>query len=53
MPDPLTFEIVTPEAVQRFEGVEIVTLPGIMGQMGVLGRHYAAEGWTRAILRDR
>jgi hypothetical protein len=31
MPDPLTFEIVTPAVVQRFEGVEIVTLPAIMG----------------------
>ena len=41
MPDPLTFEIVTPEAVLRFDGVEIVTLPGIMGQMGVYAHHVA------------
>jgi F-type H+-transporting ATPase subunit epsilon len=41
MPDTLTFEIVTPEAVQRFDGVEIVTLPGIEGQMGVYPHHMA------------
>jgi F-type H+-transporting ATPase subunit epsilon len=41
MSDTLTFEIVTPEAVQRFEGVEVVTLPGIVGQMGVLAHHVA------------
>jgi|SRR6516225_1971495 F-type H+-transporting ATPase subunit epsilon len=41
MPDTLTLEIVTPEAVQRFDGVEIVTLPGIVGQMGVYPHHVA------------
>ena len=39
MPGTLTLEIVTPEAVQRFDGVEIVTLPGIEGQMGVYPHH--------------
>ena len=41
MPETLTLEIVTPEAVQRFDGVEIVTLPGIVGQMGVYAHHVA------------
>jgi F-type H+-transporting ATPase subunit epsilon len=41
MPDTLTFEIVTPEAVQRFDDVEIVTLPGIEGRMGVYPHHMA------------
>jgi F-type H+-transporting ATPase subunit epsilon len=41
MPDTLTFEIVTPEAVLRFDGVEIVTLSGVMGQMGVYPHHVA------------
>jgi F-type H+-transporting ATPase subunit epsilon len=41
MSDTLTFEIVTPEAVLRFDGVEIVTLSGVMGQMGVYPHHVA------------
>jgi F-type H+-transporting ATPase subunit epsilon len=41
MPDTLTLEIVTPEGVQYFDGVEIVTLPGIVGQMGVYPHHVA------------
>jgi F-type H+-transporting ATPase subunit epsilon len=41
MPDTLTLEIVTPEAVLRFDDVEIVTLSGIMGQMGVYKHHVA------------
>ena len=41
MPETLTLEIVTPEAVQRFDGVEIVTLPGIVGEMGVYPHHVA------------
>jgi F-type H+-transporting ATPase subunit epsilon len=41
MPDTLTLEIVTPEAVLRFDDVEIVTLSGITGQMGVYKHHVA------------
>jgi F-type H+-transporting ATPase subunit epsilon len=41
MPNTLTLEIVTPEAVQRFDGVEIVTLPGIVGEIGVYPHHVA------------
>jgi len=41
MPETLTLEIVTPEAVQRFDGVEIVTLPGIVGEIGVYPHHVA------------
>ena len=41
MPDTLTFEIVTPEAVQHFDSVEIVTLPGTEGRIGVYPHHMA------------
>ena len=39
MPDTLTLEIVTPEGVQRYDDVELVTLPGIVGEMGVYPQH--------------
>jgi len=39
MPDTLTLEIVTPEGTMSWEGVELVTLPGVEGQMGVYARH--------------
>jgi F-type H+-transporting ATPase subunit epsilon len=39
MPDTLTLEIVTPEGVQRYDAVEMVTLPGIVGEMGVYPQH--------------
>ena len=39
MPDTLTLEIVTPEGVQRYDHVELVTLPGIVGEMGVYPQH--------------
>ena len=39
MTDTLKLEIVTPEAVVYSEQVEMVTLPGVEGQMGVLPQH--------------
>jgi F-type H+-transporting ATPase subunit epsilon len=39
MADTLVFEIVTPEGTIRSEDVEMVTLPAIEGQIGVLPRH--------------
>lgn len=39
MPDTLTLEIVTPEGVQRYDDVELVTLPGVVGEMGVYPQH--------------
>jgi F-type H+-transporting ATPase subunit epsilon len=39
MPETLTLEIVTPEGVQRYDGVELVTLPGIVGEMGIYPQH--------------
>lgn len=38
-PDTLRLEIVTPQAVAFSEDVEMVTLPGIEGQMGVYPHH--------------
>ena len=35
----LKLEIVTPEAITYSEDVEMVTLPSIAGQMGILPRH--------------
>jgi F-type H+-transporting ATPase subunit epsilon len=39
MANTLKLEIVTPEAVVYSEQVEMVTLPGVEGQMGVLPQH--------------
>jgi F-type H+-transporting ATPase subunit epsilon len=39
MSSTLTLEIVTPEATVYSEPVEMVTLPGAEGQMGVLPQH--------------
>lgn len=39
MPDTLKLEIVTPQAVVVSEDVEMVTLPGIDGEMGVYPQH--------------
>ncbi len=39
MSETLRLEIVTPEATAFSEDVEMVTLPGVEGQMGVLPRH--------------
>ena len=39
MTNTLRLEIVTPEATVYSEPVEMVTLPGIEGQMGVLPQH--------------
>ena len=39
MASTLTLEIVTPEAMVYSEDVEMVTLPAIEGQMGVLPHH--------------
>jgi F-type H+-transporting ATPase subunit epsilon len=39
MADTLQLEIVTPEAKVYSEAVEMVTLPGVEGQMGVLPQH--------------
>ena len=39
MPETLKLEIVTPEAIVYSEQVQMVTLPAVEGQMGVLPRH--------------
>jgi F-type H+-transporting ATPase subunit epsilon len=39
MPNTLRLEIVTPEAVVYSQDVEMVTLPAVNGQMGVLPQH--------------
>jgi F-type H+-transporting ATPase subunit epsilon len=39
MPDTLRLEIVTPEGTVYSEHVEMVTLPGVVGQMGVYPQH--------------
>jgi F-type H+-transporting ATPase subunit epsilon len=39
MPDSLKLEIVTPEGTIYSEEVEMVTLPGIVGQMGIYPQH--------------
>jgi len=39
MADTLKLEIVTPEATVYSENVEMVTLPGVEGQMGIYPRH--------------
>jgi F-type H+-transporting ATPase subunit epsilon len=39
MADTLRLEIVTPEATVYSEDVEMVTLPGVVGQMGVYPLH--------------
>ena len=39
MADTLQLEIVTPEGTVYDEAVEMVTLPGVEGQMGVLPQH--------------
>ena len=39
MPATLKLEIVTPEAVVYSQDVEMVTLPGIEGEMGVFPQH--------------
>jgi F-type H+-transporting ATPase subunit epsilon len=39
MSNTLQLEIVTPEATVYSEAVEMVTLPGVEGQMGVLPQH--------------
>jgi F-type H+-transporting ATPase subunit epsilon len=39
MPNTLRLEIVTPEAVVYSQDVDMVTLPAVNGQMGVLPQH--------------
>lgn len=39
MANTIKLEIVTPEAMVYFEDVDMVTLPGVEGQMGVLPQH--------------
>jgi F-type H+-transporting ATPase subunit epsilon len=39
MPDTLKLEIVTPDGKVYSEDVDMVTLPGVEGQMGVYPRH--------------
>jgi F-type H+-transporting ATPase subunit epsilon len=39
MPDTIKLEIVTPEASIYSEDVDMVTLPGVEGEMGVLPHH--------------
>ena len=39
MPDSLKLEIVTPEGTVYSEDVEMVTLPGVVGEMGIYPQH--------------
>jgi len=39
MPETMKLEIVTPEGIIYSENVEMVTLPGVVGQMGVYPVH--------------
>ena len=39
MADTLKFEIITPEETMYSEDVEMVTLPRVVGQMGILAQH--------------
>jgi F-type H+-transporting ATPase subunit epsilon len=39
MADTLTLELVTPQATSLFEGVHLVTLPAVEGQIGVYPQH--------------
>ena len=39
MANTLKLEIVTPEAVALSEDVEMVTLPGVEGELGIYPRH--------------
>jgi len=39
MADTLKLQIITPEAIVYSEDVEMVTLPGVEGQLGVFPRH--------------
>jgi len=39
MAETLKLEVVTPEAIVYSEDVDMVTLPGVEGQMGVLPQH--------------
>ena len=39
MADTLKLEIITPEAKVYSEDVNMVTLPGVVGQMGVYPQH--------------
>ena len=39
MPNTIRLEIATPEAMVYSEDVDMVTLPGVEGQMGVLPQH--------------
>ena len=39
MANPLKLEIVTPDAITYSEDVEMVTLPGVEGEMGVYPQH--------------
>ena len=41
MADTLKLEIVTPDGTAYSEDVELVTLPGVEGQMGIYPRHVA------------
>jgi F-type H+-transporting ATPase subunit epsilon len=41
MPDTLKLEIVTPDAIAYSEDVQMVTLPAVQGQIGVLPHHTA------------
>src|ERR1051326_1528920 len=39
MANPLKLEIVTPDAITYSEDVEMVTLPGVEGEMGIYPQH--------------
>ena len=65
MADTLKLEIVTPEETVYSEDVEMVTLPGVVGQMGVYphtrpaddangaGRNHRAQERPRSVHRER
>jgi F-type H+-transporting ATPase subunit epsilon len=39
MADPLKLEIITPEGIGYSENVDMVTLPGVVGQIGIYPQH--------------
>ena len=46
MVNTLKLEIVTPEAVAFSDEVEMVTLPGVEGEMGIYPQHVRVHGYV-------